>query len=149
MTSLKTFFFILLVPGFLLGVVPFYVIPHIPGISFPPGTWNWASILLWIVGIAVVIWCAADFVRKGHGTPLLLDPPKELVVNGLYRYVRNPMAPCSRYLRNSRFTCRSPTPSSSAAAFCFIRFSYSRCITSSRFTSFALIVSRSISISLS
>ena len=91
MTSLKTFFFILLVPGFLLGIVPVFAIPKIPGTGLPPGTWNWASILFWIVGIAVVIWCAADFVRKGHGTPVPLDPPKEWVVNGLYHYLRNPM----------------------------------------------------------
>jgi len=30
-------------------------------------------------------------VARGHGTPAPIDPPKELVVSGLYRYVRNPM----------------------------------------------------------
>ena len=83
MTALKTIIFILLVPGFLLGVVPVYVIPKIPGIALPAGPWNWAAVPFWIVGIAVVIWCAADFVRKGRGTPVPLDPPKELVVSGL------------------------------------------------------------------
>lgn len=91
MTTLKTIFFILLVPGFLLGIVPVFLIPKIPGLAFPPGPWNWAAVPFWIVGIAAVIWCAADFVRKGRGTPVPLDPPKELVVTGLYRYVRNPM----------------------------------------------------------
>jgi len=28
---------------------------------------------------------------KGKGTPAPIDPPKELVVSGLYNYVRNPM----------------------------------------------------------
>ena len=91
MTALKTVFFIILVPGFLLGVVPVFDIPHIPGLALPPGPWNWAAVPFWIVGIAVVIWCAADFVRKGRGTPVPLDPPKELVVSGLYHVVRNPM----------------------------------------------------------
>ena len=91
MTALKTVFFVLLVPGFLLGVVPVFVIPRIPGLVLPPGPWNWAAIPFWLAGVAVVIWCAADFVRKGHGTPVPLDPPKELVVSGLYRFVRNPM----------------------------------------------------------
>ncbi len=91
MTALKTIIFILLVPGFLLGVVPVYAIPKIPGIALPPGPWNWAAVPFWIVGIAVVVWCAADFVRKGRGTPIPLDPPKELVVSGLYHFVRNPM----------------------------------------------------------
>jgi len=91
MTALKTTFFILLVPGFLLGIVPVFIIPKIPGLAFLPGPWNWAAVPFWIVGIAAVIWCAADFVRKGRGTPVPLDPPKELVVTGLYQYVRNPM----------------------------------------------------------
>jgi protein-S-isoprenylcysteine O-methyltransferase Ste14 len=91
MTTLKTTFFILLVPGFLLGVVPVFFIPMISGIGLPAGPWNWAALLFWIVGVAVVIWCAADFVRKGHGTPMPLDPPRELVISGLYRFVRNPM----------------------------------------------------------
>jgi protein-S-isoprenylcysteine O-methyltransferase Ste14 len=91
MTTIKTTFFILLVPGFLLGIVPVFVIPKIPGVGFPPGMWNWIAVPFWLVGIATLVWCAADFVRKGRGTPLPLDPPKELVVNGLYRYVRNPM----------------------------------------------------------
>ena len=43
MTTLKTIFFILLVPGFLLGIVPVFVIPKIPGIGLPPGPWNWAA----------------------------------------------------------------------------------------------------------
>jgi protein-S-isoprenylcysteine O-methyltransferase Ste14 len=32
-----------------------------------------------------------DFVRVGHGTQAPLDPPRELVLRGLYRCVRNPM----------------------------------------------------------
>jgi len=91
MNALKTIFFILLVPGFLLGVVPVFVIPKIPGIGIPTGSWNWSAIPFWIAGITAVIWCAADFVRKGNGTPVPLDPPRELVVSGLYQYVRNPM----------------------------------------------------------
>jgi protein-S-isoprenylcysteine O-methyltransferase Ste14 len=35
--------------------------------------------------------CFWDFLVKGYGTPAPIDPPKELVVTGLYHYVRNPM----------------------------------------------------------
>jgi protein-S-isoprenylcysteine O-methyltransferase Ste14 len=91
MTALKTVLFILLVPGFLLGVVPVFVIPKIIGIALPSGPWTWLAIPFWLFGIAAAIWCATDLVRKGRGTPVPLDPPKELVVNGLYHYVRNPM----------------------------------------------------------
>jgi len=31
------------------------------------------------------------FVREGLGTPVPIAPPTELVVGGVYRYVRNPM----------------------------------------------------------
>jgi protein-S-isoprenylcysteine O-methyltransferase Ste14 len=85
MTALKTAFFVLLVPGLLLGVVPVFLVPQIGGPSLALG---WAR---WLVGAATLCWCAADFVRKGRGTPVPLDPPKELVVSGLYRFVRNPM----------------------------------------------------------
>jgi len=35
--------------------------------------------------------CAWDFTFTGRGTPAPFDPPKEIVVRGPYRYVRNPM----------------------------------------------------------
>ncbi len=44
MTGLKTIFFILLVPGFLLGIVPVFLIPKILGLALPPGPWNWAAV---------------------------------------------------------------------------------------------------------
>ena len=44
-----------------------------------------------VVGVSGLLWCFVDFVRKGEGTPNPLDAPRKLVVNGLYRYSRNPM----------------------------------------------------------
>jgi protein-S-isoprenylcysteine O-methyltransferase Ste14 len=38
--------------------------------------------------LAVCIW---EFARSGRGTLSPVDPPRALVVRGLYRYVRNPM----------------------------------------------------------
>jgi protein-S-isoprenylcysteine O-methyltransferase Ste14 len=46
---------------------------------------------LFLVGAAVYFWCLWDFAVAGRGTPAPIDPPKQLVVRGLYRYVRNPM----------------------------------------------------------
>lgn len=37
------------------------------------------------------VWCVWEFATRGHGTPAPIDPPKHLVITGLYRYVRNPM----------------------------------------------------------
>ncbi len=91
MTALKTAFFILLVPGFLLGVVPPVVVQAAGGPALGLGVFHWLSLPFWLAGVATVVGCAVDFVRKGHGTPVPLDPPRELVVSGLYRYSRNPM----------------------------------------------------------
>jgi len=91
MTAIKTLLFILLVPGFLLGYVPALLIPKIGGLALALGWGRWLAVPFWLAGSAIMFWCAADFVRKGRGTPLPLDPPKELVVSRLYRYVRNPM----------------------------------------------------------
>ena len=35
--------------------------------------------------------CVWEFARTGRGTLSPVDPPRKLVVRGLYRYVRNPM----------------------------------------------------------
>jgi protein-S-isoprenylcysteine O-methyltransferase Ste14 len=37
------------------------------------------------------LWSFWNFLHEGRGTPAPIDPPKELVVAGFYRYVRNPM----------------------------------------------------------
>ena len=91
MTAFKTIAFILLVPGFLLGVVPPVVVQAAGGPAIDLGPFHWLAVPFWLAGIAALAWCAVDFVRKGRGTPVPFDPPKTLVVTGLYRYVRNPM----------------------------------------------------------
>lgn len=51
--------------------------------------------LLGLVGIglgtALLGACIWEFARTGRGTLAPVDPPRALVVRGLYRYVRNPM----------------------------------------------------------
>jgi protein-S-isoprenylcysteine O-methyltransferase Ste14 len=48
----------------------------------------------WIVialGLSVAFACALEFAWRGIGTPAPFDPPRRLVITGLYRWVRNPM----------------------------------------------------------
>lgn len=44
-----------------------------------------------VLGVAICFWCSHSFVFFGKGTPIPLTPTKELVVTGLYRFVRNPI----------------------------------------------------------
>jgi len=43
------------------------------------------------IGAALLAACIFEFARSGRGTLSPADPPRQLVVKGLYRYVRNPM----------------------------------------------------------
>ena len=47
--------------------------------------------LLGVLGVTLLGACIWEFARRGRGTLAPIDPPKHLVVQGLYRYVRNPM----------------------------------------------------------
>jgi protein-S-isoprenylcysteine O-methyltransferase Ste14 len=43
------------------------------------------------LGLVLLLWCVRDFSVSGKGTLAPWDPPKRLVMIGLYRHVRNPM----------------------------------------------------------
>ncbi|HVG25000.1 MAG TPA: isoprenylcysteine carboxylmethyltransferase family protein [Thermoanaerobaculia bacterium] len=53
--------------------------------------WSAGAIALMAIGGAGMLKCVWDFARRGEGTPAPFDPPRKLVIAGLYRYVRNPM----------------------------------------------------------
>jgi len=53
--------------------------------------WRWIAAVPSVLGFAMALRCVWDFGRTGHGTPAPIAPPKNLVVVGFYRYVRNPM----------------------------------------------------------
>ena len=42
-------------------------------------------------GAALVVWCLVTFAFMGKGTAAPFDPPRQLVVAGPYRWVRNPI----------------------------------------------------------
>lgn len=49
------------------------------------------GVALIVAGVLVLLRAFAQFVSDGRGTPAPVAAPERLVVNGLYRYVRNPM----------------------------------------------------------
>ncbi len=92
MTLLKTLLFTLVVPGTVAGLLPYLFLVH--GRILPPlplGPFRYAGVVLLMLGVLIYLWCAAEFTFRGYGTPSPTDPPRELVVTGLYRYSRNPM----------------------------------------------------------
>lgn len=50
-----------------------------------------AGILVGCAGAAIALWCILSFAFIGKGTPAPFDPPRRLVTQGPYRFVRNPM----------------------------------------------------------
>jgi len=49
------------------------------------------GLVLLLAGATIYFWCAFGAFAQAGGTPAPLDPPKRLVVHGLYRVMRNPM----------------------------------------------------------
>src|SRR4030095_13085591 len=84
--------FFALAPGVVAGVVPWWLTGW--ETSDLPGWWlpvRGAGGGLLVAGAGVLLHAFARFVAGGVGTPAPVAPTRELVVGGLYRYVRNPM----------------------------------------------------------
>jgi protein-S-isoprenylcysteine O-methyltransferase Ste14 len=52
---------------------------------------HWLGLAAIGIGVVLLGACIWEFAHRGRGTLSPVDPPSELVVEGLYRYVRNPM----------------------------------------------------------
>ena len=90
--ALRALFFVFLLPGTVAGYVPYSILhasnhAHLPRLS-PSSV---CASLLAAVGALVLLRCVWDFFAAGKGTLAPVDPPRFLVVRGLYRYTRNPM----------------------------------------------------------
>lgn len=90
MIWLRTALFGALVPGTILILVPFVLVTRGIGPRPDLGMWRLPGFVPLALGLAIIFWCFADFVRRGTGTPAPYDPPQRLVAVGLYRFVRNP-----------------------------------------------------------
>ena len=84
--------FFALAPGVVAGLVPWWLTGW--RVRALPAWWlplRLAGVVLLAAGAVVLVQAFARFVVEGLGTPAPVAPTRELVVGGLYRYVRNPM----------------------------------------------------------
>jgi protein-S-isoprenylcysteine O-methyltransferase Ste14 len=77
----------LILPGTFAGLIPVWIVlvDRSRGEGFLIGA------VPLVVGAAVLLWCVRDFYVSGKGTLAPWDPPRRLVIVGLYRFTRNPM----------------------------------------------------------
>ena len=91
MVLIKTIIFTIFIPGTVTILVPYWLLSSSAAPPIQLGLLRYLGALPLSTGVAIYCWCAWDFTFAGRGTPAPFDPPRELVVRGLYRYVRNPM----------------------------------------------------------
>jgi len=88
MLVLKNVLFTLVVPGTVGVYLPLVLTRGVPaklGLTLP------VSMGLFAIALAIYLWSVWNFASRGRGTPLPIDAPKRLVVQGPYLYTRNPM----------------------------------------------------------
>jgi protein-S-isoprenylcysteine O-methyltransferase Ste14 len=88
---------ILLLPFMVVVIVPAWLFNNAAGDT----RWSDAALIgcllrvaglaLFAMGFGLFSWCVSLFARVGRGTLAPWDPTRNLVAEGPYRYVRNPM----------------------------------------------------------
>lgn len=92
MAAVKSLIFIILVPGTVTILVPYVLLNSFGDLFYVNiGGFRYLGVIPILLSVLILLWCILDFAFTGKGTPAPIDPPKELVVRGLYQYVRNPM----------------------------------------------------------
>jgi len=84
--------FLLIAPVTVVGWIPWWISRWQMQQDFGDSTiLRIVGIVLILAGVPVLLDSFARFAIEGLGTPAPIFPPRHLVVQGLYRYVRNPM----------------------------------------------------------
>ena len=89
---LGTLLYLLLLLPFFLIWIPYRIL-ILPESILYPLTWGYFGIWVgsYCSGCCYLLLVFPSFVFSGKGTPIPFTPTKELIVTGLYRFVRNPL----------------------------------------------------------
>jgi protein-S-isoprenylcysteine O-methyltransferase Ste14 len=84
--------FLLIAPVTVVGWIPYWISRWQMQLDFGDFTiLRVVGVVLILAGVPVLLDSFARFAIQGLGTPAPVFPTRNLVVQGLYRYVRNPM----------------------------------------------------------
>jgi protein-S-isoprenylcysteine O-methyltransferase Ste14 len=87
--ALRHLLSILLLPVTVTGVIPALLLARRPPDPSPASVLAGAALAA--CGLTLVVVTIRHFATTGRGTLAPWDPPRRLVVQGIYRHVRNPM----------------------------------------------------------
>jgi protein-S-isoprenylcysteine O-methyltransferase Ste14 len=96
MLYLKSLLLTILIPGAVILFVPYLIMSLIVRLGGRAVLEGWgvpqiAGVIGFWIGAVILLHSVGMFAWEGRGTLAPFDPPKQLVVKGFYRYVRNPM----------------------------------------------------------
>jgi len=89
---MKAILFTLIFPGSGTVLIPYLILKFTGVTQWPElNTLTIISLIFGFSGFIILFNCIWGFAFYGKGTLATVDPPKVLVVRGLYKYTRNPM----------------------------------------------------------
>lgn len=89
---LGTLLYLLLLLPFFLVWIPYRILSSPEHIyHFDIGVFRLFGLIFIALGVVIYVLCSGSFVFIGKGTPIPFTPTKELIVTGLFRFVRNPL----------------------------------------------------------
>lgn len=89
--AIRSLVWMVLLPGVIAGYVPWRYFGLRNARWDHLGLVQVVGLVSFGAGVLLLVACVWEFAASGRGTLSPVDPPRELVVRGLYRYVRNPM----------------------------------------------------------
>ena len=87
--AIGSLIFLVAEPGLMGVLVPYWLTGW--DSTDPPAALTVVGVVALLAGLAVLAHTLIRFVVEGLGTPAPVAPTQNLVVGGLYRFVRNPM----------------------------------------------------------